>query len=131
MFGDDNLPLTSLISHDILQQQKKDPNQLWKILGLIFSILAVISAAIVGIYLLKKESDIDDEEESEEPNKKGLQFISWAEAHKKAREKLNIFTDEEKLSLLYGNKVAYYPFEFNKGYLKSEDIKYNNKGISN
>ena len=104
MLGDDNLPLTSLISHDILQQQKKDPNQLWKILGLIFSILAVISAAIVGIYLLKKESDIDDEEESEEPNKKGLQFISWAEAHKKAREKLNIFTDEEKLSLLYGTQ---------------------------
>ena len=101
MYGDNNLPLTSLISHDILQQQKKDPNKLWKILGLIFAILAVIAAVIVGIYFLKRESDTDDEEQTP---KKGLQFISWSEAHEKAREKLNNFTDEEKLNILYGTQ---------------------------
>ena len=89
--------LTSLISHDIKERLQQEPGKIWKILLLILGILIVIAGVVFGIYLLKKDSD------SEEAKNK-LNFITWAEAHEKAKEKVKEFTTEEKLSLLFGTQ---------------------------
>ena len=87
----------TLVTHDIKVQQERDPNKIIKILALILGVIVIIAAAVIGIYLLKNDTDSDDSDQK-------LKFISWKEAHNKAKEKLKEFTREEKLSLLYGTQ---------------------------
>ena len=85
----------SLVHEHAKEEAEKDPNKIYKIIALIFCILAIITVAIIAIILLKKDSGDDD-------NDKNLNFLSWEDAHKKAKEKVNTFTTEEKLNLLFG-----------------------------
>ena len=89
--------MKTLVTHDIKEQEAKDPNKIFKILALIIGVIAIIAVAVIGIHFLKKDSDSDE-------TNNGLKFLSWKEAHDKAKEKLKEFTTEEKLSLLYGTQ---------------------------
>jgi beta-glucosidase len=90
--------MEAIVTQDIKEQLENDPNKIWKILFLILCVIAIIAAAVIGIHLLKEDVTNDSDDSS-----KGLKFLSWKEAHDKAKEKLNQFTTEEKLSLLYGS----------------------------
>ena len=74
-------------------------NKSKKKLIIIISIVSVlVLAVIVGLvvfFVTRKSGDDSDKE---------LKFISWAEAHEKAKEKLKQFTIDEKLSLLFGTE---------------------------
>ena len=89
--------MKTLVTHDIKEQEAKEKNKIFKILALIIGVIAIIAVAVIGIHFLKKDSDSDE-------SNNGLKFLSWKEAHDKAKEKLKEFTTEEKLSLLYGTQ---------------------------
>ena len=89
--------MEAIVTQDIKEQLENDPNKICKIIILIFCVIAIIAIAVIGIHFLK-----EDATSSEESNQ-GLKFLSWKEAHDRAKEKLNQFTTEEKLSLLYGS----------------------------
>ena len=74
-------------------------NKSKKKLIIIISIVSVlVLAVIVGlvVFFVTRKSGNDSDKE--------LKFISWAEAHEKAKEKLKQFTIDEKLSLLFGTE---------------------------
>ena len=55
---------------------------------------------ILVIVLYQEDSDSSSNEEEE----KSINFLTWEEAHKKAKEKLKDFTNEEKFNLLFGTE---------------------------
>ena len=86
----------SLVENDIKQEIKPSSNIKRNVIILIAVGVVVLAILVVLIiFFIKKEKD-----EEEDSNK--LEFISWEEAHKRAKEKLKEFTDEEKLSMLNG-----------------------------
>ena len=72
-------------------QSNKKPNKKCLIISIISCAVGVGAIIALIIVLLKK----DDKE-------KKLNFLTWEEAHKKAKDKIKEFTIEEKLSLLFG-----------------------------
>ena len=70
-----------------------------KLVIIISVVCSLIIAAVIGviIYIIVRNKDEDD-------SSKELKFLSWDEAIKKAKDKLNDFTPEEKLSLLFGTQ---------------------------
>ena len=72
-------------------QSNKKPNKKCLIISVISCAVGVGAIIALIIVLLKK----DDKE-------KKLNFLTWEEAHKKAKDKIKEFTIEEKLSLLFG-----------------------------
>ena len=80
--------MEAIVTQDIKEQLENDPNKICKIILLIFCVIAIIAIAVIGIHFLK-----EDATSSEESNQ-GLKFLSWKEAHDRAKEKLNQFTTE-------------------------------------
>ena len=72
-------------------QSNKKPNKKCLIISIISCAVGFGAIIALIIVLLKK----DDKE-------KKLNFLTWEEAHKKAKDKIKEFTIEEKLSLLFG-----------------------------
>ena len=71
-------------------QSNKKPNKKCLIISIICCAVGVGAIIALIIVLLKKDKE------------KKLNFLTWEEAHKKAKEKIKEFTIEEKLSLLFG-----------------------------
>ena len=71
-------------------QSNKKPNKKCLIISIISCAVGVGAIIALIIVLLKKDKE------------KKLNFLTWEEAHKKAKEKIKEFTIEEKLSLLFG-----------------------------
>ena len=94
----------SLVDNDIkeeIQETKKKfiPSKIHIILAIAGFCVAISAIVILVIFLYQDDSDSSNEEE-----KKSLNFITWEEAHKKAKEKLKDFTNEEKFNLLFGTE---------------------------
>ena len=85
-------PQKSLVDTDI-KEEIKDESKGNKNMYIVIGIVCFV--VIIGIIILVLIFLSDDEE-------KKLKFLSWDEAHKKAKEKLKDFTIKEKLGLLYG-----------------------------
>ena len=51
---------------------------------------------------LSSDTDSDSSKGTDEEDDGKLKFLTWEEAHAKAKEKLNEFTMDEKISMLYG-----------------------------
>ena len=86
--------MESIVTQDIKAQLEK--SSFWNIIALILCIIAIIAVAVLAIYFLRGSSDSDDSKESDSG------FLTWEEAHKKAKEKTANFTNEEKLNMLFG-----------------------------
>ena len=71
-------------------QSNKKPNKKCLIISIISCAVGVGAIIALIIVLLKKDKE------------KKLNFLTWEEAHKKAKDKIKEFTIEEKLSLLFG-----------------------------
>ena len=69
-----------------------------KLIIIISVVCSVVVAAVIGVivYVLTRNKDDDSSKE--------LKFLTWDEAIRKAKDKLNDFTPEEKLSLLFGTQ---------------------------
>ena len=96
----------SLVDNDIkeeIEETKKKfiPNKLHIILAIIGFGIGVTAIVILVIVLYQEDSDSSSNEKEEE---KSLNFLTWEEAHKKAKEKLKDFTNEEKFNLLFGTE---------------------------
>ena len=92
----------SLVDNDIkeeIEETKKKfiPNKLHIILAIIGFGIGVTAIVILVIVLYQEDSDSSSNEEEE----KSINFLTWEEAHKKAKEKLKDFTNEEKFNLLF------------------------------
>ncbi len=95
----------SLVDNDIkeeIEETKKKfiPNKLHIILAIIGFGIGVTAIVILVIVLYQEDSDSSSNEEEE----KSINFLTWEEAHKKAKEKLKDFTNEEKFNLLFGTE---------------------------
>ena len=86
--------MESIVTQDIKAQLEK--SSFWNIIALILCIIAIIAVAVLAIYFLRGSSDSDDSKESDSG------FLTWEEAHKKAKQKTANFTNEEKLNMLFG-----------------------------
>ena len=95
----------SLVDNDIkeeIEETKKKfiPNKLHIILAIIGFGIGVTAIVILVIVLYQEDSDSSSNEEEE----KSINFLTWEEAHKNAKEKLKDFTNEEKFNLLFGTE---------------------------
>ena len=96
----------SLVDNDIkeeIEETKKKfiPNKLHIILAIIGFGIGVTAIVILVIVLYQEDSDSSSNEKEEE---KSLNFLTWEEAHKKAKDKLKDFISEEKFNLLFGTE---------------------------
>ena len=87
----------SLVDTDIKEEVNNDSKKKWIIIGVVCGVVIVAGIIVLLIFLLK---DKDNNEEE----KKELKFITWAEAHEKAKAKVKEFTDEEKFNLIFGTQ---------------------------
>ena len=87
----------SLVDTDIKKEVNNDSKKKWIIIGVVCGVVIVAGIIVLLIFLLK---DKDNNEEE----KKELKFITWAEAHEKAKAKVKEFTDEEKFNLIFGTQ---------------------------
>ena len=82
------------LKEEIVNDKGKSPdkkrNKICLIVSLVSCSLAIGAVIAIIIILLKDDSENQ------------LNFLTWEEAHKKAKEKIKDFTVDEKLSLLYG-----------------------------
>ena len=97
----------SLVDTDIKETIKDDSNPNKKkyiIIGSICCAVVITAIVLVLVFVVFKEEDNGDNADSSDSDDsdKELKFLSWEEAHQKAKEKLKEFTTKEKLSLLYG-----------------------------
>ena len=95
----------SLVDNDIKEEiegtkNKFIPNKFHIILAIIGFGIGVTAIVILVIVLYQEDSDSSSNEEEE----KSINFLTWEEAHKKAKEKLKDFTNEEKFNLLFGTE---------------------------
>ena len=88
----------SLVDTDIKEEMKGNPKTKWIIISVVCGAVVIAGIVVLVVFLLK-----DDEEEEEEEEKK-LKFLTWAEAHEKAKAKVKEFTVEEKLNLIFGTQ---------------------------
>ena len=86
----------SLVDTDIKEEMKGNPKTKWIIISVVCGAVVIAGIVVLVVFLLK-----DDEEEEEE---KKLKFLTWAEAHEKAKAKVKEFTVEEKLNLIFGTQ---------------------------
>ena len=85
----------SLVENDIKEEIKPSSNiKRNVIISIAVGVVVLAILVVLIIFYIQKDK------EEEDPNK--LEFLTWEEAHKRAKEKLKDFTDEEKLSMLYG-----------------------------
>ena len=87
----------SLVDTDIKEEMKGNPKTKWIIISVVCGAVVIAGIVVLVVFLLK-----DDEEEEEEEKK--LKFLTWAEAHEKAKAKVKEFTVEEKLNLIFGTQ---------------------------
>ena len=85
----------SLVDTDIKEEMKGNPKTKWIIISVVCGAVVIAGIVVLVVFLLK-----DDEEEEE----KKLKFLTWAEAHEKAKAKVKEFTVEEKLNLIFGTQ---------------------------
>ena len=97
----DGDPKQSLADNDIKEELNnqnktvdKKPNKKCLIISIVCCVLGAGAIIAIILVLLKKDSGDDSD--------KDLKFLTWEEAHIKAKEKIKDFTIDEKLSLLYG-----------------------------
>ena len=86
----------SLVDTDIKEEMKGNPKTKWIIISVVCGAVVIAGIVVLVVFLLN-----DDEEEEEE---KKLKFLTWAEAHEKAKAKVKEFTVEEKLNLIFGTQ---------------------------
>ena len=85
----------SLVDTDIKEEMKGNPKTKWIIISVVCGAVVIAGIVVLVVFLLK-----DDEKEEE----KKLKFLTWAEAHEKAKAKVKEFTVEEKLNLIFGTQ---------------------------
>ena len=85
----------SLVDTDIKEEMKGNPKTKWIIISVVCGAVVIAGIVVLVVFLLK-----DDEEEEE----KKLKFLTWAEAHEKAKAKVKEFTVQEKLNLIFGTQ---------------------------
>ena len=82
----------SLVDTDIKEEIKGIPKKKWVIIAIICGV--VIAAGIVVLVVLLLKDDVE----------KKLNFLTWDEAHEKAKAKVKEFSVEEKLNLIFGTQ---------------------------
>ena len=82
------------LKEEIVNDKGKSPDKKRNKICLIVSLVscAVAIGAVIAIIVILLKDDSENQ----------LNFLTWEEAHKKAKEKIKDFTVDEKLSLLYG-----------------------------
>ena len=82
------------LKEEIVNDKGKSPDKKRNKICLIVSLAscAVAIGAVIAIIIILLKDDSENQ----------LNFLTWEEAHKKAKEKIKDFTIDEKLSLLYG-----------------------------
>ena len=82
------------LKEEIVNDKGKSPDKKRNKICLIVSLVscAVAIGAVIAIIIILLKDDSENQ----------LNFLTWEEAHKKAKEKIKDFTVDEKLSLLYG-----------------------------
>ena len=82
------------LKEEIVNDKGKSPDKKRNKICLIVSLVscAVAIGAVITIIVILLKDDSENQ----------LNFLTWEEAHKKAKEKIKDFTVDEKLSLLYG-----------------------------
>ena len=82
------------LKEEIVNDKGKSPDKKRNKICLIVSLVScgVAIGAVIAIIIILLKDDSENQ----------LNFLTWEEAHKKAKEKIKDFTVDEKLSLLYG-----------------------------
>ena len=88
----------SLVENDIKEEISPNSNKT-KIIIISIIVGFVVLAALVVIIVFFILKDDDDDNNN---NNENLKFLSWDEAHAKAKEKVKELNDTEKLYMLYG-----------------------------
>ena len=90
----------SLVDTDIKEEVKGNPKTKWIIISVICGAVVIAGIVVLVVFLLQD----DDTKENDDSGEKKLKFLTWAEAHEKAKAKVKEFTVEEKLNLIFGTQ---------------------------
>ena len=90
----------SLVDTDIKEEVKGNPKTKWIIISVICGAVVIAGIVVLVVFLLQD----DDTKENDDSGEKKLKFLTWAEAHEKAKAKVKEFTFEEKLNLIFGTQ---------------------------
>ena len=90
----------SLVDTDIKEEVKGNPKTKWIIISVICGAVVIAGIVVLVVFLLQD----DDIKENDDSGEKKLKFLTWAEAHEKAKAKVKEFTVEEKLNLIFGTQ---------------------------
>ena len=92
-------PKYSLVDTDIKEEiQTASNKKKFIIIGSVIGCVVVAAVIVLVLVLVTREEDSKEKEE----DKKELKFLTWEEAHVKAKEKLKEFSVDEKLNILFG-----------------------------
>ena len=92
-------PKYSLVDTDIKEEiQTASNKKKFIIIGSFIGCVVVAAVIVLVLVLVTREEDSKEKEE----DKKELKFLTWEEAHVKAKEKLKEFSVDEKLNILFG-----------------------------
>ena len=89
-------PKNSLVDRDIKEQVETSSKKKYIIIGSVCGCVVVAALVILLVIFLREDED------SKEDGKKELKFLTWEEAHAKAKEKLKEFNEDDKLNILFG-----------------------------
>ena len=90
----------SLVDTDIKEEVKGNPKTKWIIISVICGAVVIAGIVVLVVFLLQD----DDTKENDDSGEKKLKFLTWAEAHEKAKAKVKEFTVQEKLNLIFGTQ---------------------------
>ena len=90
----------SLVDTDIKEEVKGNPKTKWIIISVICGAVVIAGIVVLVVFLLQD----DDTKENDDSGEKKLKFLTWAEAHEKAKAKVKEFSVEEKLNLIFGTQ---------------------------
>ena len=82
----------SLVDTDIKEEIKGSPKKKWIIIAIICGVVIAAGIVVLVVLLLKDDGE------------KKLNFLTWDEAHEKAKAKVKEFSVEEKLNLIFGTQ---------------------------
>jgi len=82
----------SLVDTDIKEEIKGSPKKKWVIIAIICGVVIAAGIVVLVVLLLKDDGE------------KKLNFLTWDEAHEKAKAKVKEFSVEEKLNLIFGTQ---------------------------
>ena len=93
-------PKNSLVDRDIKEQVETSSKKKYIIIGSVCGFVVVAAIVVLLVIFLREDED------SKEDGKKELKFLTWEEAHAKAKEKLKEFNEDDKLNILFQKMVV-------------------------